>query len=48
MHSKARMIDRMVVRIDEKGWYGGIIAGFAGLKNAFSRGTMDAGIELRM
>ena len=42
------MLGRMVVGIDENGYYDGIWAGFAGLKRRVSRITMEARIDLRM
>lgn len=42
------MIEIRVLRIDEKGPNCGILAGYGGLKNASSSGTMDTGIELRI
>ncbi len=42
------MMGDMVLIFDEKGGYCRIMAGFAGLKTASSRGTMDTEIDLRV
>ncbi len=42
------MVRILVIRFHEKGRYEGNKAGIAGLKNAYSRGTIETGIGLRM